>query len=94
MTLPVGLGRGVFSILNSNLGLTLNASAEVKLDPETIGSREIGPLPELLQSGEIWLTQAPEIKLNLYINLEPDLLRHASTFLSQAGELLRGSKVS
>lgn len=93
MALPIGLGRGVFCTLDSNLRLTLNASAEVKLDPDAIGSTEIQPL-QSLRSGEIWLTQAPEIKLHLRISVEPGLVHPASTFLSQAGELFRDSKVS
>ncbi|RMJ26026.1 hypothetical protein PHISP_03108 [Aspergillus sp. HF37] len=93
MTLPFNLGRSVFHNLGSNLTLALNALAEIKIGPEAAGTRETQRIPQCLQSGEMWLTQVPEIKLHICISVEPDLVHPASTFFSQAGELIRRSKV-
>lgn len=94
MALPFDLGRGAFRILDSNLTLTLHASAEIQLDSETIDSRDPEFLKQLLRNRQIWLTQAPETKLHICLSVEPDLAHPASTFFSQAGEILRISKVS
>lgn len=94
MTLPVDLGRGVFHNLGSNLTLTLNASTEIKIGPEAAGTRETQRILQCFQSGEMWLIQAPEIKLHICISVEPGLVHSASTFISQTGELVRRSKVS
>lgn len=90
--ITIDLGRGVFRALSSTLSLTLKASADIQLDPGAIGTKET-ELLQLVQSGEIWLTQAPEVKVQICIRVQPDLAHYASTFLAQAGELLRSSKV-
>ncbi|RJE24136.1 hypothetical protein PHISCL_03510 [Aspergillus sclerotialis] len=93
MTLPINLGRGVFHMLDPNLSLTLNASAEVLFDPETVDSKDPGLPSRLLQSRQIWITQAPELKLHVCLSVHP-VVYPAPIFFSQAGELLRNSKVS
>lgn len=94
MTLPVDLGRGVFHNLGSNLTLTLNASAGIKIISDAADTGETQRILQCLQSGEMWLTQAPEIKLHICISVEPGLIHPASAFFSQTGELVRRSKVS
>lgn len=90
--ITIDLGRGVFHALSSTVSLTLSASADVQLDPAAIDTKET-ELLQLVQSGEIWLTQAPEVKVQICISVQPGLAHYASTFFSQAGELLRSSKV-
>lgn len=93
MTLPIDLGRGVFHMLDPKLSLTLNASAEILLDSETISSKDTGLPSQLLQSRQIWVTQASELKLHIFLSVHP-VVYPTPVFFSQAGELLRNSKVS
>lgn len=93
MALPVDLGRGVFHNLDANLAVTLSASAEIIPDPETTGPKYPESLRQLLQNRQIWVTQAPEAKLHLSLGVGPNLAHPASAFFSQAGDLLRSSKV-
>lgn len=93
MALAIDLGRGVFRILDANLTLILNASAEILLDCATTGASDPESLRKLLQNRQIWVTQAPELKLHICLDVEPNLAHPASTFFLQAGDLLRNSKV-
>lgn len=92
MASPVDLGTAVLCILDSNSSLILNSSPEVKFDSETVEFKEAESSLQLLQSRDTWVTPAPE--MNLYIDISADpCLDQTLEFFSQAGELLRSSRV-
>ena len=96
MVLSIELGQSIFSIRNSALSLTTNAVAAIQLPSEINDLEETTTsFRHRLDSGELWLTQAPELKLHIHINLDTTLAftHTASTFLSQVGGVFSNSKV-
>lgn len=94
MALTIDLGRSIFCSLGFNLNLTQHATALVIPPAGTSIPKETQSLEELLETGDIWLGQTPDIKLQIRIVVGPDLVSPASTFFSQIGEILCHSKVS
>lgn len=93
MALTIDLGKSVFCSLGSNLNLTQHATALIIPPAGTSIPKKTQSLEELLETGEVWLDQVPEIKLQIRIVVGPDLVGPASTFFSQIGESLCHSKV-
>lgn len=91
MALTIDLGRSDFCSLGSNLNLTQHATASFVPPPDT-GTRE-SELEELLQRGELWVNQTPELKLHICVRVGPDIVRPASKFFSQIGEIFCHSQV-
>lgn len=93
MALTLDLGTIVLHSPGSNLKLTQHATALVVPPSGTTGLDEIKDFESLIQTGEIWLSQAPELKLQIRISVGPHLSRPASSFFSRLGEVLCHSKV-
>lgn len=94
MALTIDLGRSIFCSSGFDLNLTQNATALIIPPTGTSIPKKTQSLEELLEAGEVWLDQAPEIKLQIRIVVGPGLVGPASTFFSQIGEILCHSKVS
>ncbi|KAL4927197.1 uncharacterized protein BDV17DRAFT_134067 [Aspergillus undulatus] len=73
MSCSIDLGQRLFSSSDSDLSLSLQASALMLLPPETPLSHETGKLKEALCSGDIWVTQKTELKLDIRITSGADL---------------------
>lgn len=91
MALSIDLGRSDFCSLGSNLNLTQHATAFIIPPPDT-GTRE-SELEELLQHGALWVNQAPEFKIHIHVRVGPDIVRPASMFFLQIGEIFCHSQV-
>lgn len=87
------LGTSVLCSPEPNLKLTQHATALVIPPSGTTGPDEIEVFESLLQAGEIWLDQAPELKLQILVSVGSHLTSPASSFFSRIGEILCHSKV-
>lgn len=93
MDYPINLGQEVFSTPVSDLTLSLQASASVLLPPGSPVLRDSEHLKQLLCCGEIWVSQAPELKFNIRIAFLADLHPSFSHFVSQLGDSTCRAKV-
>lgn len=93
MAFEIDLGTSTFSSLRPNLNLTQYATALILPPQQTSGSMETTELREQFQRGELWVDQAPELKIHVCISVGPGHACPASTFFSQIGEIFCRSKV-
>lgn len=93
MNYSINLGQKVFSTLVSDLTLSLQASASMLLPPGILVLRDSEHLKQLLCGGEIWVSQAPELKFNIRIASLDDLHPSFSHFVSQLGDSTCRAKV-
>ncbi|KAL4964787.1 uncharacterized protein BDV14DRAFT_200599 [Aspergillus stella-maris] len=90
MSCSIDLGQRLFSSSNSGLNLSLQASALILLAAESPLLNNSQQLKEVLTSGDLWVTQTPELKLNLCVASGVDL--HPS-FISQVGQIVCRAKM-
>ena len=90
MSCAIDLGQRLFSSSNSGLSLSLQASALILLAAESPLLNNSQQLKEILTSGDLWVTQTTELKLNICIASGADL--HPS-FISQVGQSVCRAKV-
>lgn len=93
MALEIDLGTTTLNSLRSNLKLTQCATALILPPNDVSDPIDTTELMERFETGELWVDQAPELKVNICIDVGPDLARPASTFVSQIGEIFCHSKV-
>ncbi|GLA01595.1 hypothetical protein AnigIFM60653_000529 [Aspergillus niger] len=70
----------------------MHASAQV-LIPEDTGLTDATCIKRLLESQDLWVSHAPELKLYISISVGASMALSASSFSSQIGEMLCSSKV-
>lgn len=92
MTLTLVLGDDRLSSLDSIIDLNMHASAQV-LIPEDTGLTDATCIKRLLESQDLWVSHAPELKLYISISVGASMALSASSFSSQIGEMLCSSKV-
>ncbi|PWY63418.1 hypothetical protein BO83DRAFT_412053 [Aspergillus eucalypticola CBS 122712] len=92
MVLTIDLGEDRLSSLNSTIDLHIHASAQV-LIPENTGLTDAVCIERLLQSQDLWVSQTPELKLYISVNIDASMVLSASTFASSVGEMMCRSKV-
>ncbi|KAL4956576.1 hypothetical protein BDW69DRAFT_79446 [Aspergillus filifer] len=90
MSCSIDLGQRLFSSSDSGLNLSLQASALILLAAESSLLNNSPQLKEILTSGDLWVTQATELKLNICIVSGADL--HPS-FISQVGQIVCRAKM-
>ncbi|KAL4798852.1 hypothetical protein BDV19DRAFT_385934 [Aspergillus venezuelensis] len=90
MSCSIDLGQRLFSSSNSGLNLSLQASALFLLAAESPLLNNSQQLKEVLTSGDLCVTQATELKLNIRIASGADL--HHS-FISQVGQTVCRAKM-
>ncbi|GJP87800.1 IKI3 family protein [Aspergillus niger] len=69
----------------------MHASAQV-LIPEDTGLTDATCIKRLLESQDLWVSHAPELKLYISISVGASMALSASSFSSQIGEMLCSSK--
>ncbi|RDK47363.1 hypothetical protein M752DRAFT_262283 [Aspergillus phoenicis ATCC 13157] len=70
----------------------MHASAQV-LIPEDTGLTDATCIKRLLESQDLWVSHAPELKLYISISVGASMALSASSFSSQIGEMLCSSKL-
>lgn len=93
MSFEIDLGTTTLNSLGSNLNLTQCATALILPPNDAFDSIDTTELKEQFEKGELWVDQAPELKVHICVGVGPDLARPASTFVSQIGEIFCHSKV-
>ncbi|KAL7656466.1 hypothetical protein ACMYSQ_005554 [Aspergillus niger] len=92
MALTLVLGDDRLSSLDSIIDLNMHASAQV-LIPEDTGLTDATCIKRLLESQDLWVSHAPELKLYISISVGASMALSASSFSSQIGEMLCSSKL-
>ncbi|KAL6236121.1 hypothetical protein BDW75DRAFT_207783 [Aspergillus navahoensis] len=93
MSCSIDLGQKLFSSSASDLTLSLQASASMLLPPGRPDLHDLERLKELLFSGNIWVSQAPELRLDVRITSVPDLHPYLARFVSRLGDSICKAKM-
>lgn len=94
MTLVIGLGQDTIHLSHSNsdLSLMLRASLDISLSGN-LNSGRPGDLDKLINSGLIWISQSPEIKMHVVVTTRSHFSEPVPSFISHVGDIIRKSKV-
>lgn len=92
MALTLDLGEDRLSSLDSTIDLNIHASAQV-LIPEDTSLTDAAYIERLLQSQDLWVSQTPELKLYISVNIDASMVLSAFTFASSVGEMMCSYKV-
>ncbi|KAL4819124.1 hypothetical protein BDW67DRAFT_155286 [Aspergillus spinulosporus] len=93
MTCSIHLGQKHFSTPVSDLTLSLQASVSMLPPRGRPNLHNLELLKELLLSGDIWVSQAPEIRLGVRITFVPDMQPFFARFVSQIGDSICKAKM-
>lgn len=93
MSQPINLGRSSFQATGSPLELQFGAIANLSQfgSGETLSSTTKINHWKDLQS--LWITEAPELELRIFVNVDPVIEAIGPTFVANVEEELRNSKV-
>ncbi|PYH95159.1 hypothetical protein BO71DRAFT_483184 [Aspergillus ellipticus CBS 707.79] len=92
MAFMVDLGKDHFTSPTSLFTLTLCASAQMLLsEGEATSTTNTAHFNKLLDSGELWISSAPELKLHITITASATMIPTVSAFASRIGEILVSS---
>ncbi|PYI29330.1 hypothetical protein BP00DRAFT_496754 [Aspergillus indologenus CBS 114.80] len=93
METTIDLGRADFHSSDSTLTLTMDVSIFIQSHRRPQSAARDMPLIQLMAMGRVWVAEAPEIKLNLFINAHNVPNVTVSTFVPVVGEMLCNAKL-
>lgn len=94
MSQPINLGHSSFQATGSPLELQFGAIANLR---SQFGSREISSSTVKINHWKdlqsLWITEAPELELRIFVNVDPVIEAIGPTFVANVEEELCNSKV-
>ncbi|PKX93107.1 uncharacterized protein P174DRAFT_432441 [Aspergillus novofumigatus IBT 16806] len=94
MALVIELGQDTIHLSHSNsdLSLMLRASLDISLSGN-LNSGRPEDLNKLINSGLIWISQSPEIKMHVVVTTRSHFSESVPSYVSHVGDIIRKSKV-